>query len=80
MRRDLRVPACDIVTTLEIVSKHISKCCLCIHKWRQPLEPLKFVPHACRITHVHYANSGQSIAFLANRNAELAKAYDMFCS
>ena len=37
-------------------------------------EPLKFVPQACRITHVYYADSGQSIAFLANRNAELAKA------
>ena len=28
--------------------------------------------HVCRITHLHYAGSGQSIAFLANRNAELA--------
>ncbi len=28
--------------------------------------------NACHITHVHYAGSGQSIAFLANRNAELA--------
>ena len=27
--------------------------------------------HVCRITHVHYADSGQVIAF-ANRNAELA--------
>ena len=29
-------------------------------------------PHACRITHVHYVNSGQSIAFSDNRNAGLA--------
>ena len=35
------------------------------------LEPLMFVSHACRTTHVYYACSRQSIALLANKNAEL---------
>ena len=40
---------------------------------RSPLksEPLMFVSRACRTTHVYYACSRQSIAFLANKIAEL---------
>ena len=38
---------------------------------RTGVKTFEVCPCIGHITHVHYADSGQSIAFLANRNAEL---------
>ena len=36
------------------------------------------VGHACRITHLHYTGSDQSLYFLANRKAELAVSLSLW--